>query len=392
MRLDPRRIWIKRRRDDVIKQRGARADEHELAGEIGEIGVGLENFPGRDRAAGVGLGEPDAQFSVSLNRNHHVADLDRLDARALARRVSEGGRRFHHIARRALGDTQRLHRQTRLDLAVDGEQERHAADDAVVVRQPVEKAEAARGVRESGNRNERSLELVEEGHRRVADEGEARLRDEARLRAIVGRGEEDAEHDGTIGNRVRETHIAVGALLAMPGLVGAMDGALGAGLHVCRRPVLLGEQDVEPDRGDIGLDQRLDEIRHGLARPRPSADEVNRLVVDVDDADRLIEIVGPRPPALVLIENEVFQIAPKRGEQRPKGQRQDIGADDDQPVGPPLPRSAQSLFRPKFHRIGDPSNETKFAPAMDCTIVAERSARSTKRLLDLEFVEPRAPY
>src|SRR5208337_2180590 len=44
MRLDPRRIRIKRRRDDVIKHRGARADEHELAGEIGKVDVRLKDF------------------------------------------------------------------------------------------------------------------------------------------------------------------------------------------------------------------------------------------------------------------------------------------------------------------------------------------------------------
>ena len=187
MRLDPRRRWIERCRDNVGKQRGACANKHELAGEIGEIGVGPKDFPGRDRAARVGLGEPHAQLAVSLNPNHHVPDLDRLEARALARRASIGGRGFHDIARRALGDAQRLDRQTRLDLAVDVEQERHAANDAVVVRQPVEKTEAARSVRKSGNWNKRSLQLVEEGHRRVADERKTRLRRKARLRAIVTR-------------------------------------------------------------------------------------------------------------------------------------------------------------------------------------------------------------
>ena len=87
MRLDSRRRRIERGRDDVRKQRGARADEHDLACEISEIGVRLEDFPGRDRAAGVGLGEPHPQFSVRLNRNHHIADLYRLDALAPARRV-----------------------------------------------------------------------------------------------------------------------------------------------------------------------------------------------------------------------------------------------------------------------------------------------------------------
>ena len=45
---------------------------------------------------------------------------------------------------------------------------------------------------------------------------------------------------------------------------------------------------------------------------------MDRFVVDVDDAHRLIEIIGPRKPALILIEDEIFQIDPERRQQVPK--------------------------------------------------------------------------
>ena len=98
MRFHPGRRRIERRRDDVAEHRGARADEHELACKIGEIGVRLEDFPCRDRTARVGFGEPHPQLAVGLHRNGHVAVLDRVDDLALAGRVSVGGRRFHEIA------------------------------------------------------------------------------------------------------------------------------------------------------------------------------------------------------------------------------------------------------------------------------------------------------
>ena len=240
--------------------------------------------------------------------------------------------------------------RTRLNLAVDVEQQRHAADDAVVVRQPVEKPEPGRRVGQNGNGNESAVEAVEEWRRRIADEGKARFRREARLRAVVRRGEEDAEHDRAVCDRVRESDVGVGTFLAMRRIVGAMDGALGAGLHITPGPLLFGKQHVEPDCGDVGLGQRLDKLRHRLTRPWPPANEMEGLVVDVDDADGLIEIVGPRTPALVLIEDEIFQIAAHRREQGAKGERQDIGAHHHQHIRPPLP---QGLCRPRLHRTDD---------------------------------------
>ncbi len=191
----------------------------------------------------------------------------------------------------------------------------------------------------------------------------------------MGRGEEDAEHDGTIRNGVRERHVAVGALFATLGLVGAVERFPRACLYVSARPVLLGKQDVETDCGDISLHQRIDELRHRLTRPWPSADEMNELVVDVDDADGLVEIVRSRAPALILIENEVIQIASEWGKHGPEGEREDIGADDDQPVGSPLPQSV--VVRPEIHRIDDSIRRGRNL-GWKLGIVAERSAGSTE--------------
>ena len=87
-----------------------------------------------------------------------------------------GGRRLHDISARALSDPQRLEREARLKLAVDAQKQGHAADDAVVVRQPVEKAKPGHVVGEFWDRNKDTVEIVDEIGRRIADEGKAGLR------------------------------------------------------------------------------------------------------------------------------------------------------------------------------------------------------------------------
>src|SRR5208283_4371409 len=107
-----------------------------------------------------------------------------------------------------------------------------------------------------------------------------------------------------------------------------------------------------------------DQFRHRLPGPRPSTDEMNRLVVDVDDADRLIEVVGPRLPALVLIEDLVLQVVSQRTEQRAEGERDTIGTDDHQDVGAPFLQLAQRPLRPDRHPIGNRLRKRTLRPGM----------------------------
>ena len=261
------------------------------------------------------------------------------------------GRRFHDVARRPLGDPKRLEHEARLDLAVDREQQGHAADHPVVVRQPVQEAETLRGVGELGDRRQHAVEGRDQGRRRIADEGESGLGREARLGAVVGRREIRAEDDGTALNGLSKSGVAIGALLTARRRIGAMAAALGALRDIAGSLVLLGKQVVEPDGGDVRLDERIDQIRHLPARPGPSADQVNRFVVDVDDADRLAEVVGPRLPPLVLIEDQVVDIAAQRPEQVAKRDGQKIGGDDDQHVGTPFLQLTQRPGRADLHFV-----------------------------------------
>ena len=152
----------------------------------------------------------------------------------------------------------------------------------------------------------------------------------------MGWGEEFSEHHQTTADRMRKRHVAVGALLAALHIVGAMGGAARAGFGAVARPVLFGEHDVEADRGGVRFRQLVDKIRHGLARPRPTAEKMNRLVVDVDDPDGLFEIVRPRIPALILVKDQILQVNAERREQGRKCQRQSVGAEDDEKIRSPL--------------------------------------------------------
>ena len=178
------------------KERSAGADEHDLAREVGEVGVGLKHLPGRDGPARVGFGEPHAQLAISLDGNDDVAVLDRVDAVGLAGRAAEGGRRFHDIAGRPLGDPNRLEREARLDLAVDLSSSgtrrttRSLSGSQFKSRDRSKRRRARESAASTPLKGSRK-------RRRIADEGEAGLRREARLGAIVGRGEKEAERRRT---------------------------------------------------------------------------------------------------------------------------------------------------------------------------------------------------
>ena len=175
---------------------------------------------------------------------------------------------------------------------------------------------------------------------------------------------------------MRKRDVAVRPLLAARRLIRAVDGGLSASLLVLARLILLGKENVEGDRSGIGLRQSLDQRRHRLARPRPAPDAPDRLIVDVDNADRLIEIVGARAPTLILIENEILEIGPERPEQRAQGERQQIGQQDDQHIGPPLAHMRTN--RAELHQIDDrwrnrPSSGDRHIVAM----LAEHPGAST---------------
>ena len=195
---------------------------------------------------------------------------------------------------------------------------------------------------------------------------------ETRLRAVVGRRQINAENDRTSLDRLAQRQGR------RPRARGSATRPRGRDRSAQRRRiaarlVLFGEQIVEADGGDIRLRQRLHQIRHLPTRPGPFAHEVDRFVVDVDDPDRLAEIVRPRLPSLVLVEHEVVDVRPERREQRAARKRQNICAEDHEDIGAPLLELAHRPLRPLLHLIVDRSGKNEGrSPPLNASIVAER--------------------
>ena len=85
-----------------------------------------------------------------------------------------------------------------------------------------------------------------------------------------------------------------------------------AGRRVCVGAVLFREQEIEHNSRGPGAFQRFRERRHAVARPWPLPKALQRFLVDIDDADGLVERVGARLPALVLVEDQVLNHRARR--------------------------------------------------------------------------------
>ena len=259
-----------------------------------EIRPRRQGFPRRDRAARVGAREirPDVSGCIGVDRQIAVAHLQHA-VDFSERCFAAGVRRLDDIGRRALRDAKRLHRETWAQAPIDIEDERHPPHDPVGVRPPVEEADAGGVLRQCGQRRERAGRRRQKLRRIVAGG------DEARLRGICGAvrrvGDEAAQDDRRAVDSARKGVIR--------GLAGRRAG-VGA--------VLFGEQEVECDRRSPGALQRLHERGEAVARPRPLPEAPQRLVVDIDDADGLVECVGARLPALVLVEDQVLNHRARR--------------------------------------------------------------------------------
>ena len=90
------------------------------------------------------------------------------------RRTADVGR-FDQVGRGALRDPQALDGEARLNLAVDDDQQRHAAHHAVGVGPPVDEADSRRALGQNRQRPERAVEMRQIGRGVLADEGEPAL-------------------------------------------------------------------------------------------------------------------------------------------------------------------------------------------------------------------------
>jgi hypothetical protein len=132
------------------------------------------------------------------------------------------------------------------------------------------------------------------------------------IAAVFRTGEKTAKNDRSIGDGASEDNIAVGALFAAPFLIGECDCPCAAARIADTRSIFLREQYIEADRRDVGFYQSVDDSRHLLAGPWPTADAPNGFIVDVENADRLVKIISAWAPTLILIKDKILQIGAQR--------------------------------------------------------------------------------
>ena len=274
---------------------------------VAEVGARCEHFPRRDRAARIGRREidPDVPGRVGLNRQ--VAVFDREHAVDFAeRRFAAGVRRLDDIGRGALRDPQRLHREARMQRPVHAEDERHSAHDPVGVRPPIDEADAGCVLRQLGQGSQSPRRGGQEFRRVVAGGDETCLGGAAGPNGRVG--DEATKDDRRAVDRARE-HI-------VRGLAGRRVG-VGAILSENRKSNTIA---AAP-----GVLQRLHQRREAVSRPRPLPELLEQFVVDIDDADGLVERIGTRLPALVLVEDQVLNHGARRRADDSSHQRECAG-------------------------------------------------------------------
>ena len=139
VQLDAGYRGFQRRRAKVEQARGTRADDGETAFDLVLADVAVQHAPGGKITLLGLLGEPDPHLTVCFGRNLVVADADFDDAGLLAERLlAARAGRLDDIGRGALRKPQQVGGEGGIELAADLNQHGQAADDLVVLGQPVE--------------------------------------------------------------------------------------------------------------------------------------------------------------------------------------------------------------------------------------------------------------
>ena len=285
-----------------------------------EVAVG--NSVGGDVAARVGDGEAEPELAVGVGRQHGCADAHRIHARPLPESgdAAASGRADEERAL-ARSDAQRLERERRIERAADGKQERHAADDLVVGRKPVDGALAAGRGGKLGEARDAAGKLRHELDRIIAGNGEPRLRRNGlgRERPVAG----EAEHDGRLRDRLRKPRVVRGQRREPVGDLGRLLQLARIGRR--RQPVRLGQDEVERDALGAGAGEPVDDLGQHRARPRPLPEAGERGLVDVDDAHWERRVGDAGREAQIAVEDGRAQ--PRYG--RRVGDAQDDGEGDE---------------------------------------------------------------
>ena len=294
MHLDSRHHRVQGRGAQVHETGGAGADQHDPLGHEPGVEIGLEDPPGGDEALRLVSGVIDPDRALAVGRRDIAADLDVIEAGMLAETgLAAGAGRLDDIGPGALGDAQCLGGERRIEGVTQAEHQRHATDHAVEIRHVVEAAVAGGRRLDFGQIDHRAGIVAYERRGIVPGNGKA---------ALHGRG----ARERPLGEHESRDHIGPGDGLGKDSVVvrqRVRSGAQGVEFRR-RRPhrqhppgrgaIGLGENHVEGDHRCPQLVEPVDQPRHQIARPRPLAEPLQRLVVQIDDAHRHRRVIGPR--------------------------------------------------------------------------------------------------
>ena len=272
---------------------------------------------------------PDAAIGVGgrLDRT----DLDMIETGLCAiGGFAAGIGRFQHKGPRALRHAQRLGRQRRDIFAGADIHQRHTPDDAVIIGNPVGGAQPRRRCVEYRQIGQNAGKAMQEGLRIVAGDREAGfLRRLARVAVIDQHG---SQHHRQLFDRLGEDGIVVDrAADQQRDLLGLIGPKI---FHIAakRSPVRLGIHNVGRYRGGAGGADFADQFGHHRAGPGPLAENLQRFIVDIDDAHRLFFVIGARRQLLHAVEGNQPQRVDEEGIRDPGDDEQGKDSQHEQRV------------------------------------------------------------
>ncbi len=247
------------------------------------------------------------QFAVVRGRGLKIADPNRNDIRIHARpefAAAVAAADQHRPG--ALGHAQGLDRQGRDDPSTQVGEQGRSPDDAVPIADDADEARPRGAVADHRQGGDRALERGQGAQRRGARYGDAGVFGGPHRVGVAC--EVIACDVGAAAHGLAEQFVVVGEGRDL-GIVAPGGGVLAQDLGGARRggAIGFGEDDVEGDGGGPGLGQGVGQTRHVGARPRPLAEPLDGLVVDVHHPDGRI-LIGPGPGALIGVEDEIADL------------------------------------------------------------------------------------
>ena len=296
---------VERRRAHVAEARSQSADENDPAVDLASINPTLQELRGWNHPRHVRMRVARPHVGIGSRRDLHGADGDRVHARLFSERgfaARVGG--LDDISRLPLREPQRLERERRRGAGRPGHEQRHAADDLIVIGQPVGGAQSPRRIPQNGYGRYNSRERHKKRRRVVARHRQSRFW--RRTPYAARRDQRHAERDRRGGDGVGEGLVASGCLRQGP-------RELVARLSVRERsqdifeahPVGLGENEIICDRGGAEFAQFVRQFGETRSRPRPLPKDGQTFIVDADHANRRVPVVLPRRRPLERIEDEI---------------------------------------------------------------------------------------